>query len=361
MMRNLGLDLLRLVAVLLVLGRHLDLPQSCNPFLQTWQRGGWVGVDLFFVLSGFLVSGLLYKEYLQSGRLKIVRFLVRRGLKIYPAFYVLLLVTLILCYRNGRVINWEYYASEALFLQNYYLSIWGHTWSLAVEEHFYIGIAILCAVLVLRRGECFNSCTGPFASVPLIFLVVAVSCLLLRLGNLLMGVAFSEKNFLFGTHIRVDSLMFGVLLSYFWHFKNLENLLKGISGFWLFIIGVILLSPAFVWPVMAYKWVSVLGVVLFYLGSGAWVLLAVRLKNSGFIFLNFCGVLGSASYSIYLWHMPVAVWGWPLLKKAIFLEPMPLWLYVLAYVCGSCAVGYVMSRIVEWPILKIRDTLLPRG
>lgn len=49
-MRNLGLDLLRFTALFLVLGRHLQLPEEANPLLRTWQRGGWVGVDLFFVL-----------------------------------------------------------------------------------------------------------------------------------------------------------------------------------------------------------------------------------------------------------------------------------------------------------------------
>jgi peptidoglycan/LPS O-acetylase OafA/YrhL len=61
-MRNLGLDLLRLLAVVLVLGRHLNLPKNPSPLLIAWNRGGWVGVDLFFVLSGFLISGLLFTD-----------------------------------------------------------------------------------------------------------------------------------------------------------------------------------------------------------------------------------------------------------------------------------------------------------
>jgi peptidoglycan/LPS O-acetylase OafA/YrhL len=60
-MRNAGLDILRIVAVLLVIGRHIELPENPGTILTTLNRGGWVGVDLFFVLSGFLVSGLLFK------------------------------------------------------------------------------------------------------------------------------------------------------------------------------------------------------------------------------------------------------------------------------------------------------------
>src|SRR5438270_7344794 len=90
-----GLDLLRGIAVLLVLGRHMwdvppDVQHPLGRVLEVWQRGGWVGVDLFFVLSGFLVSGLLFSEYKQFGTVSPGRFLLRRGLKIYPAFYVFL-------------------------------------------------------------------------------------------------------------------------------------------------------------------------------------------------------------------------------------------------------------------------------
>lgn len=83
-MRNTGLDLLRLVAILLVLGRHLLPGYENNTFLSIWRTGGWVGVDLFFVLSGFLVSGLLFEEYKKRGSLDLKRFLIRRGFKIYP-------------------------------------------------------------------------------------------------------------------------------------------------------------------------------------------------------------------------------------------------------------------------------------
>ena len=58
-------------------------------------RTGWVGVDLFFVLSGFLISGLLFQEYARHRRIDLRRFFLRRGLKIYPAFYVMLFVTLV--------------------------------------------------------------------------------------------------------------------------------------------------------------------------------------------------------------------------------------------------------------------------
>src|SRR5204863_7752623 len=99
--RLVQLDLLRCLAIVLVLGRHMvPCPSHTNAWLgrltSIWQRGGWIGVDLFFVLSGFLVSGLLFREYQRHGSVDVVRFLIRRGFKIYPGFWVLLGATVAL-------------------------------------------------------------------------------------------------------------------------------------------------------------------------------------------------------------------------------------------------------------------------
>ena len=91
--RMIGLDLLRLLAIFMVMGRHSELCPADTPLKSawdSWHRNGWVGVELFFVLSGFLVSGLLFAEYKKHGDISVKRFYVRRGLKIYPAFYFLI-------------------------------------------------------------------------------------------------------------------------------------------------------------------------------------------------------------------------------------------------------------------------------
>ena len=129
--RNTGLDLLRCIAVWLVLIRHL--PNPANAILKTIQVGGWIGVDIFFVLNGFLVAGLLFEEHKKTGNTRIGRFLIRRGLKIYPAFWAMILVTVLVEHSNVATI-----VNELLFIQNYRSGLWTHTWSLAVEEHFYL-------------------------------------------------------------------------------------------------------------------------------------------------------------------------------------------------------------------------------
>src|SRR5579872_3973764 len=128
-----NLDVLRGAAVVLVLGRHmgvvpLDAPGWIQDIMDVWVRAGWAGVDLFFVLSGFLVSGLLFREFQHTGRVDVPRFLVRRGFRIYPAFYAFLIATSL---ASGTIAT-RRFAAEALFVQNYVSGLWDHTWSLAV-------------------------------------------------------------------------------------------------------------------------------------------------------------------------------------------------------------------------------------
>src|SRR5689334_3796032 len=123
--RSFNLDVLRGLAVLMVLGRHF-------PILPLWTRIGWAGVDLFFVLSGFLVSSLLFREWQTTGNLNVRRFYIRRACKIYPALYAFLIVTTFIQWNHSP---WADAARIALFIQNYGAAMrgpWTHLWSLAV-------------------------------------------------------------------------------------------------------------------------------------------------------------------------------------------------------------------------------------
>ncbi len=134
MQRIREIDFLRGIAILLVLCRHIS-------YIPILKFGGWIGVDLFFVLSGYLVSKLLFHEYIKFGKINTKRFLIRRGFKIYPLFYSLTIITLLTNYFLGDIphikrpeLNTT--LNEIFFIQNYSFGLWAHTWSLAVEEHF---------------------------------------------------------------------------------------------------------------------------------------------------------------------------------------------------------------------------------
>lgn len=114
-----GLDFLRGIAILLVLLRHQHLSEFTT-------KAGWIGVDLFFVLSGFLVSGLLFKEYKNHRNVDVKQFLIRRGFKIYPVYYLFYLPYLfILIYEKKFQLG--KFLSEMFFMQNY-LTGWGYAY-----------------------------------------------------------------------------------------------------------------------------------------------------------------------------------------------------------------------------------------
>jgi len=240
---------------------------------------------------------------------------------------------------------------ELMFLQNYVGTIWGHTWSLAVEEHFYLGIAALVAIVAAYRPK------HRFEMIPAVFLGVATTCLLLRVSNLYFYPTFSHYPYLFWTHVRIDSLFSGVFLSYLYHFHNLQQRTAGIRSPTLIGIGVLLLSPAFVFDLIQYKWVSVFGVVMFYVGSAFLVLSATRMRRSDSRLLTALGTLGAASYSIYLWHMPINTWGITALRKISGVDGLVS--YLFAYIVGACVFGWFMNRLTERPVLKCRDYLFP--
>lgn len=344
----LSLDSLRAVAVLLVIARHVDFPESADPLLHALHRGGWVGVDLFFVLSGFLVSGLLFSEYLRARTISVTRFLVRRGLKIYPAFYSFLLLTVWLMASVGTHPPPRRLIAEVFFLQNYLGGLWGHTWSLAVEEHFYIGIALIVMLLLKRRTE------RPLSPLPWMLGGLAVALPVLRLTT--PGDDWVAN--LQYTHLRIDSLGFGVLLSYFWHLHpgRIAALFRTLRVPALFV-GALLLTPAFVWPLETTRAIHTLGLSAFSLGSGLILMALIANHFPDNPATRALAAIGAYSYSIYLWHMPLILWFIPRLR---FLSRANSPLLTLGVACLLCVVvGVVAARIVEFPVLRLRDKYIP--
>ena len=352
--RNLGLDLLRLFAILLVIGNHLrPLPGGDGVLLAGWIRGGWVGVDLFFVLSGFLVAGLLFNDYLRHGRISIGRFLVRRGFKIYPAFWVLIAFSVAVFWSRHQSVPSRNLLGELCFVQNYSAHIWPHTWSLAIEEHFYLCLAFLVFLLVRRPG------TNPFSWFPAIVAVIAVACLALRIQN---AVRYPEYNYswdLFPTHLRIDSLFFGALLAYASHFHRLEERIAWFPAWARIAAGLALLLPAFIFARETDRWITVVGFNLFYIGSGLLVLGAIKLRETSSRFLRLLGAFGASSYSIYLWHEPINAWLAVGILDSHANGRGVYWQYLFVCVFGALLLGYAMAFVIETPILKLRDRFYP--
>jgi len=335
---------------------HLSSFESDGSFpgLSVWRQGGWVGVDLFFVLSGFLIAGLLFREYERYGQIDFRRFFVRRGLKIYPAFYVFFLVTVVVRWLLEEPLFRRALASEALFLQNYGgATLWGHTWSLAVEEHFYFLLPIFLFLLTrCARGS------NPFRSLPYWILGLCTFVLLLRLANAWLSVHRPLRN-IYVTHFRIDALLFGVLLSYWsmWRKDQFRNLCKAYRVP-LLLLGIGLLTPDFILDLRESGYLLTFGFTCNYLGAGMILSGSLAYPMSGGVLLRVLGFVGARSYSIYLWHAAVERWlmAWLRSQGTGFL---PAWLWVLLYVVGCIAAGTALAWIVEYPILRLRDRLFP--
>jgi peptidoglycan/LPS O-acetylase OafA/YrhL len=331
-LRNQSLDVLRGVAILLVLGGHSNYP--CVSF---WRAIGGSGVELFFVLSGFLISGLLFSEYRRTGHIAITRFWIRRAFKIYPGFYVLLAVTtaILALSKQPEIMLGRAVFFNIIFVQNYVPSagIIPQSWSLAVEEHFYFVLPLLLWLLARRRT------VNPFRSIPFIVLASIPICWYLRYCG--------DWNTYSQTHLRIDALLAGVGLSYWKHFAR-----RGFprtSKLPYLTLSLAILAPAF--------WIAVhgqpgsLAYTFRFLGFGALLLWAEPRHVSMFPLTRFIAWVGRYSYSIYLWHM-----GATGLPYFIFGNTFP---GLAAYLISAVVLGVAMAKLIEIPCMKLRDRLVP--
>jgi peptidoglycan/LPS O-acetylase OafA/YrhL len=358
--RLVGLDLLRLLAVALVLGRHMGAaprswPSGPRTFFALWERGGWIGVDLFFVLSGFLVSGLLFAEFKSYGRISPLRFYARRAWKIYPPYFVMLAVTVIVILAQGFRLRRIEIVAEALFFQNYVSGIWNHTWSLAVEEHFYLLLPVVCLLVLLPQRR------RPASLRPILLVGagIAVCELALRIRNALDSAGFTPATHVFATHLRLDSLFFGVLLSYAYHFHT-QRFVHVLTP-WrvsLMLGGILCLAPAFLIRLETSPLMYTVGYTVVYIGSGMLMVGALLCDVPRRRVLGGLATLGASSYSIYLWHMPVFMLGMPMLEQMAG-APFTFGVRVTLYLGAAIVLGVVMARLVEVPALRLRDHLLP--
>src|SRR6267142_2154954 len=357
-MRNKRLDILRCVAVFLVMFDHGGIWPAVT-------HNGWVGVDLFFVLSGFLISGLLFSEYKTRSSISFKRFFIRRGLKIYPAFYLFLFLTGVVSYIVFNTVSPTiHYLPEVFFLQNYWHGVWDHTWSLGVEEHFYILLPTVLLFLVRR----FPARRDPFFALPRIFAVVAIMCIGFRAASVCYGTPNFHTAYA-ASHDRIDALFFGVLLGYFYHFRR-EDLDQLLHPMWnrvaVAACSAGLLSTVLLFPRDS-KLFSTFGFTCVYLGFGGVLLLSIYLQGilRGRI-ARFVGVIGTGaasvgmySYSIYLWHGPTDALFPGLVRRLLHVPSFSATERFAVYTIGSLVIGITMSKIIEYPILRLRDRIFP--
>ena len=350
------IDFLRGIAIILVLLRH----QFISVFTKNM---GWIGVDLFFVLSGFLVSGLLFKELQNTNKINAKLFLIRRGFKIYPIYYLFYFIYFIPFFFNDRTIEVFRILADLTFLQNY-VTGWGYlyeaTWSLAVEEHFYFGLAFFLFLIsknIKIKEYLFNTNKYNFEKLILFFLFL---CLVLRVVTIFYFPNQVIRSITM-THLRIDSLLSGVLISYLFHYKY-EKLNEWFAKFskylWLLIILFLSFTP-YVDSITS-VFVKTIGYSLIYIAFSILFCYFILTKNINSILdklfskylVNFISKIGFCSYSIYIIHVFVIFMVKLLGYKNIYVN------FTLVLII-SFVLGYFMTFYIEKLFLNLREKYYP--
>ena len=361
-----SLDVLRGVAVLLVLIRHIPLPHSMSrlypglyKFLSVLQAGGWVGVDLFFVLSGFLVSGILFRQFQRDGQIQPGRFLIRRGFKIYPAFWILIATTLGWFWLTVKPFPVKIVAEktvvELAFVQNYLPGLYAHTWSLAVEEHCYIGICLLFTWM----AAAYRGSANPFRWHPVVVIAMASGVLALRLATVPEVIPKNLVPTLGATHLRCDTFLIGTLVGYAFYFSD-GRFLQFCRKFSLvcLLLGVACIVPVFFLRIETDRVICTWLFTSNAIGGALMLMGALGAQGKPTPITGLLATVGEHSYSIYLWHILVANTWLPIVMKASGIKA-DLVSWVFLSLMSSIVAGIISSYVIEKPALKLRDHWFP--
>ncbi len=344
---------LRAVAVLAVIADHV----------LGWPNGGFVGVDIFFVISGFLITGLLLREHERTGTISFMRFYARRARRILPAAVVVLITTVIaaaMLFPASRASNVAVDAFwSSVFLSNWHFADLGtdyfqqglstsplqHFWSLSVEEQFYfvwpwllLGVCALVGARGLRRR-------WPAADVAVVLISV------ISIASFAWGLHASSSNptsSYFSTATRVWELGVGALVAALaGRVRRARPLPRrtlqavGLAGL---VVSFVMVDPGRQFPV---PWA-----LLPVLATAALIVAGLRGPGPRVLESAPAVYVGTISYSLYLWHFPLLV-----IAGALLPREGPL---LTGLVLVSTALLAVASyHLVEKPVLD-SPLLLPR-
>jgi peptidoglycan/LPS O-acetylase OafA/YrhL len=350
-----GLDGVRALAVIGVLLYHADL---------TWITGGFLGVDVFFVLSGFLITSLLLEEYDRAGRIDFRRFYLGRARRLLPALFLMLLVVsavVAVFYRDAAaslradvvatllyVNNWWYVLNDASYFE--FIGrppLLKHLWSLAVEEQFYLVWPLLAFLAMRRAGR---------RGVRILAIILALASTAWMI-SLSVSQGFPDyadpSRAYFGTDAHAMGLLVGAALATFWRPGRLSADIPAPARVLVTALGIGALA----------------GVIAFFLFVGEFT--PWMYQRGGFLLLalvvalliamathpasplgRWMGTqpwryLGQRSYGLYLWHWPIFMVTRPTLDLP--LDGITLLILRLGLTVGVAELSY---RFVEMPIRR---------
>ncbi|MCB8816730.1 acyltransferase family protein [Desulfosporosinus shakirovi] len=343
-----GLDGLRALAVFAVIAYHLKL---------TWVPGGLLGVSLFFVLSGYLITNILLKQWEQSGGIDLKDFWLRRARRLLPAFFVMLAVVMfwvMLCAPERLAVLKQEALAGVFYTSNWYLifhqvsyfesfgppSPLGHLWSLAVEEQFYL----FWPLLLVMGLRCFRQRKWIIGGTIAVALTSAAAMALIYIPG------HDPSRVYYGTDTRAFALLVGAVPAMVWPSWKMNPDLSAKKRMALDLAGSLglLVVLLMIGKTNQYQTSLYQGGLLLYsvAAAGLVTVLAHPASYLGRLFgwgpLRW---LGECSYGIYLWHYPVIVLTNPVVNGEGLNYSRSLWQIAISIILAA------LSRyLIEEPI-----------
>lgn len=352
-----SIDSLRALAVLAVIIYHVDV---------NYLPGGFLGVDLFFVLSGYLISSLIIKEYRKTGSINLYNFYLRRARRLLPAVYFMITVGIILMVMFNEVLlkkshldaifgyiyssNWWYIFHKLDYFDSFgSQSPFKHLWSLAIEEQFYMIFPLLFLLINSKKkgkdGTYKLSKSFLYIVLGLIFVSLITHILLFDINNI--------SRIYFGTDTRAFSLLVGVVGAILYPMDKLNTKITPQENLVYSVVSLISISALI--TIMIYTseyntWlyrggfllVAILGIIIIISSGKQYTVMAKLLSFKPVVFI------GKTSYSLYLWHFPILVLTTPVSEIG-----NPNNFYVILRVILTFIVAIISYVFVETPIRKL--------
>ena len=353
------LDGLRSIAILLVVSGHLshDFAVQHGPTIYSrlpFVANGWIGVDLFFVLSGFFIGGQLWKEQMHRGTIDVGRFMLRRGFRIWPLYFFFFVVVLSISVMVGTAPK-GYGWSDVVFLTNYANhGIVEGSWSLCTEEQFYIvaPLAMYFLVRALRPVERVRPWLWAlFFFIPLLRAAIWVH----GTGHFFSHDAQLFSPIYFHSITHCDGLIIGMIIANLWETRTQPE--SKFANPWLLVVFATFALVAL--HVFQKEIFDFTALALFF-GSFVWlgVQRNVAVFNSRLFYW-----ISRLSFGMYLNHEYMAPWVVARILPHLGLSRSHLLanligVFVLAVL--SAAVALVTFCLVEHPFLQLRKIVLSK-
>jgi len=351
--RLVSLDGLRGIAVLTIVLFHAQIPGMTN--------GGYFTLDIFFVLSGFLITGVLLGEREAKGRVRLGRFYYRRFLRLYPALLVMILLLMPVGSDVALYGDYTRWLRDALLAVTYTIDLpgyWGgvtngglaHTWSLAIEEQFYLLWAPILVLIMRKRMPTLNVAAWVMG----VAVALYVFNWLVHRPGPNSGTVYARPD------LRFSEVLIGCALSI-----ALTALPRPLPGWldraipWIgniCALGIVLMV-AFIPEPFSIRISTFLLLMPFAALGSAGLILRLSHRDDGVVAWvlkrRLFTFTGDISYGIYLWHLPILILVRPHIAN--------VWLRGAAVVALTYVAAYTSRRVVENPFLRLKDRLRTTG